>query len=304
MDLVTFSKALDDATRLRLVNVLMRHELAVNEIVTVLGLRQSRISRHLKILAESGLAEARRDGQWVFYRAVDEGRARDFLDAVAPLMAFEPALAADMRRADETVVRRAEDMARFFDQLADDWERMRREALGGFPLADEVMARLPRSCSRAADLGCGPGDLLARLRKRADTVIGVDYSQAMLDLARDRLGDDAAVSLRLGDLEHLPLRDAEAHCAVMSLVLHHLPAPGQGLAEVGRVLAPGGVFVVVDFEKHDSEAMRSRYGDRWLGFDMDDINKWLGQAGFTDTDVSRQSLESGLSLFIVTARKP
>ena len=145
---------------------------------------------------------------------------------------------------------------------------------------------------------------MARLRGRAEKVIGVDYSQAMLDLARRRLGDDASVSLRLGDLEHLPLRDNEAHCAVMTLVLHHLPKPGQGLAEVGRVLAPGGVFVVVDFEKHDTEAMRSRYGDRWLGFDMDDIKKWLGQAGFADIAVDRHGLESGLSLFLVTARKP
>lgn len=304
MNLVSYSKALDDVTRLRLVNVLLRHELAVNEIVAVLGLRQSRISRHLKILAEAGLAEARRDGQWVFYRAVDEGRARAFLEAVAPLMDGEDLLAQDVRRADETVARRAEDMARFFDQLADDWERLRREALGDFPLAAEVMARLPASCGRGADLGCGPGDLLDRLRTRAAEVIGVDYSQAMLDLARDRLGDDGSVSLRLGDLEHLPLRDAETDCAVMSLVLHHLPKPGQGLAEVGRVLAPGGVFVAVDFEKHDSEAMRSRYGDRWLGFDMEDIQKWLDQAGFTDIAVARHGLESGLSLFIVTARKP
>lgn len=303
MHLVNYSKALDDTTRLRLVNVLLRHELAVNEIVAVLELKQSRISRHLKILSEAGLAEARRNGQWVFYRAVDEGPAKEFLDAVAPLMEGEQVLAADMRRADEAVVRRAEDTARFFDGLADDWERMRREALGDFPLADEVLRRLPAVCPRAADLGCGPGDLLARLRGRAREVIGVDYSQAMLDLARRRLGGDGAVSLRLGDLEHLPLGDAEAQCAVMTLVLHHLPNPGQGLAEVGRVLAPNGVFVLVDFTRHDAEAMRSSYGDRWLGFDMDDINKWLDRAGFADIAVDRHALASGLSLFIVTARK-
>ncbi len=304
MNLVTYSKALDDPTRLRLMNVLLRHELAVNEIVSVLGLKQSRISRHLKILAEAGLAAPRRDGQWVFYRAVDNGQARAFLDAIAPLMAGEDALAADMRRADETVARRAEDMARFFDQLAEDWERLRREALGDFPLSGEILSRLPGACAGAADLGCGPGDLLDRLRGRAGKVIGVDYSQAMLDLARKRLGDDGSVSLRLGDLEHLPLRDAEVGCAAMTLVLHHLPKPVQGLAEVGRVLAPGGVFVLADFAKHDSEAMRSRYGDRWLGFDMQDIHQWLGQAGFADVQVSVHDLASGLSLFIVTARKP
>jgi len=303
MELVNYSKALDDETRLRLVNVLMRHELAVNEIVAVLGLKQSRISRHLKILSDAGLAVARRDGQWVFYRAVDDGPAREFLDAVAPLMDGEEVLAADVRLADETVIRRAEDMARFFDQLAEDWERMRREALGDFPLADEVLARLPGRCDVAVDLGCGPGELLERMRSFCDRAIGVDYSQAMLDLARKRLGEDEAVSLRLGDLEHLPLGDGEADCAVMSLVLHHLPKPAQGLAEVGRILAPGGVFVVVDFIRHDQEAMRSRYGDRWLGFDAGDIRRWLREAGFVDPEIASHTLESGLSLFITSAMK-
>ncbi len=70
-------KALSDATRLRLMHILLHYELSVNELVTILGMGQSRISRHLKILTEAGLLTSRRDGLWVFYSASAQGVGHD-----------------------------------------------------------------------------------------------------------------------------------------------------------------------------------------------------------------------------------
>ena len=76
---VTLFKALADATRIRLLRLLIKHELSVNELVKVLKMGQSRISRHLRVLSDAGLLTNRRDGLWVFYHANADGEQKDFL---------------------------------------------------------------------------------------------------------------------------------------------------------------------------------------------------------------------------------
>jgi len=310
MQLLTLTKALADESRVRLVNLLLAHELSVSELVQTLGLPQPSISRHLKLLADAGLADVRRDGQWAFYRAPESGPARRLLDCAAFL--FDPEapgntrLGRDREAAARVVAERAARSARFFNAIAQDWSRLRSEHLGGFALAPLLASRLPRS-AMAADLGCGTGELLPVLLERAERVIGVDNSQRMLDLAAKALAgspDAGRVSLRLGDLEHLPLGDAEAEAAMLSLVLHHLSSPPAALAEARRVLAPGGTLLLADFEKHAEEAMRARYGDRWLGFEAEELARWLQAAGFDVAETARFTLPTGLVLALFRAVKP
>lgn len=289
-------KALADETRLRLVRLLIRFELNVGEIVAVLGMGQSRISRHLRILVESGLLSARRDGLWVFYHAAQS----PLLTALAPFLA-ECGPSEDLDRAVGTLDQRTRETRRFFDAIAGDWQAMRREVLGDLDLEGLILARLP-ACPAIADLGCGSGELLPALTAKAPRVIGVDGAPAMLELARRRVG--AGVSLRVGELEHLPLADQEANAAVVSLTLHHLSDPASGLREAGRVLASGGLLVVVDFMKHDSELMRSRFGDRWLGFEPEEIQSWLEQAGFQVRSMEQYTVKLGLSLVLYLAARP
>ena len=97
---------------------------------------------------------------------------------------------------------------------------------------------------RILDLGCGAGPLYAALRDRGAIVTGIDSSAKMLELARERLGDDA--DLRLADVGGpLPFPDKSFDDVVACLVLHYLEDWTAPLAELRRVLEPGGRLIVV-----------------------------------------------------------
>lgn len=96
---------------------------------------------------------------------------------------------------------------------------------------------------RILDAGCGSGPLSAALCARGAIVTGVDSSPAMVELARQRLGDDA--DLHVADLSQpLPFDDDAFDDVVASLVLHHLPDWTVPLAELRRVLKPGGRLIM------------------------------------------------------------
>ncbi len=310
-----YFKALSDETRLRLMHVLHRHELSVNELVTILEMGQSRVSRHLKILTSAGLLTSRRDGLWVFYSASPEGEGRSFLDAIAPFITVDMVLQADLDMAQKMIEERALKTRQFFNAIAEDWDELNREVLGGFDLAAAVAQSMPQSgstsgstsasshpCAVAVDLGCGTGSVLERMLEHSREVIGVDGSPRMLELARRRFVEGAdRVSLRIGELDHLPLRDGEADFACINMVLHHLSDPQAALTEIRRVLRKGGLLLVADFDQHGNERMRTDYGDRWLGFDLDHLTHMLTNAGFTLQSARKQSVEKSLALHLVLA---
>jgi len=301
MDLLTHCKALSDETRLRLARLLMRHELAVAEIVAVLGHGQSRVSRHLKILADSGLISFRRDGLWVFYKARADGPGGEFLRRIEPFFDSAPVYAADLASASEVLAERGRATTRLFNELAPGWNRLIREVLGDLDLPAAIGRVFPLAAS-AADLGCGAGALLPMLLTKAARVIGVDNSAKMLAEAKKRV-QGQPVSLRMGNVEHLPLRDAEVEAAAASLVFHHLAEPLAAAREAYRVIAPGGTFVVADFLKHDNESLRERMGDRWLGFTPAQIAAWLAEAGFALSGTQTIQAQNGMEVGIYVATK-
>ena len=302
MELLLKTKALADETRLRLLGVLARYELNVGEIVQVMNMGQSRISRHLKILVDAGLLTCRRQGMWSFYSAgrIESALLRAVLDDLEHFDGHQ----ADLAAAQQVLNERRRSTTHFFDEIAADWNRLSREMLGEFDLVQAIERCIAAdNPGTVVDLGCGPGFLLERLSQTAELVIGVDNSSRMLEAAGKRLADGPEVSLRIGDLEHLPLRDAEADAAIMSLVLHHLAAPQDGIMEAGRVVRPGGLLVLADFLPHTNEILRTRYGDRQLGLAPDDLAVWLGQAGFRIFERTTHEVNLGLVLLILTARR-
>lgn len=305
MDLLKF-KALADETRLRLISILSHYELSVNELVQILGMGQSRVSRHLKILTEAQLLQYRRDGLWIFYTTPSAGANADFIGALLPYLPATPVFQADLAEGARILAERARRTQQFFNAIADNWDDLNKEVLGKFDLAGKLLEAMPCACEVAVDLGCGTGTLLPRLAGRARKVIGVDGSPAMLDLCRTRLENREScptpISLRIGDIAHLPLADKEANFACINLVLHHLPNPQAAFAEIRRILAPDGVLFIADFLKHNDETMRVRYGDQWLGFTLEELERQLEPENFARVQAQTWPVGRNLSLILMTAR--
>lgn len=299
MPALQFFKALADETRLRLMCVLARYELNVNELVCLLGMGQSRISRHLKILADAGLLTPRRDGLWVFYSVPSGGEGENFWQATLPFMQQDDLFENDCRLAASIVQERAVKARQFFNSIAEDWDQMSCDLLGDFDLPATVLASAP-ICKVAADLGCGTGHMLERLLQKAEHVIGVDGSPRMLEMARQRFASSPGkVSLRIGELDHLPLADGEADLVTLSMVLHHLERPEAALREISRVLKPGGQLLLADFAKHSQEELRLKYGDRRLGFTEEELGQILRPLRIKKTQPHK--LANGLTVLLVQA---
>src|SRR4029077_20148938 len=106
-------------------------------------------------------------------------------------------------------------------------------------------------------------------------VVAVDGSAPMLQAAKKRLQQFDNVDLRRGDLESLPIDDGRLDAATLMLVLHHVPDPARALAEVARVLRPGGRLIMVDMLPHDRESYRRQMGHVWMGFAEDQVSRML-----------------------------
>jgi ubiquinone/menaquinone biosynthesis C-methylase UbiE len=194
---------------------------------------------------------------------------------------------------------------RFFDAVAGDWPEMKKFIIGDAALDQWILRHVPR-CAVAADLGCGSGELLHILRKKARRVIGVDRAPRMLEEARRRHLSDSlngTLELRLGELEQLPLRDGEVDCAVISLALHHLPEPERGMAEAARILKPGGVLIVTELNAHRDEILRTRFNDRWLGFEPAVLEGWLTRLHLAVQTRATLPLQRGLKILLFKGQK-
>lgn len=272
---------LGDATRSRMLLLLERHELTVGEACAVLQLPQSTVSRHLKVLADAGWVTSRRDGTSRFYRAVDSPvpATRRLWALLREEVSSTPAAGQDARRAKTMLARRQSVSQRFFESAAGRWDTVRAELFGrAFHL--HAIAGLLDHRWTIGDLGCGTGQLASALAPFVARVVAVDRSAEMLSAARTRLRESPAVELRRGDLEALPIADAELDAAIVMLVLHHLPDPAAVLRDTARALRAGGRLLVLDMLPHDREEYRQQMGHVWLGFAEDQMHRLLGGSGF------------------------
>lgn len=123
---------------------------------------------------------------------------------------------------------------------------------GAFRQATIKLAQIAPG-ERVLDFGCGTGDLTLRAKALSGLdgpVSGIDASPEMIAVARRKAArKGASVDFRVAAVEALPFPDASFDVAISSLVMHHLPQDLQtrALAEVHRVLKPGGRLLIVDF---------------------------------------------------------
>jgi ArsR family transcriptional regulator len=302
--MVALFKALADPLRLRLLNLLSRGELTVQDLTLILEIGQSKVSHHLKILCAADILTVKPQGTWNYYRVVDTNPLFDI---------FWPEIRArfaDMTeyRNDLSVLRSFREQRRrqnleFFEKHAQEWDDLAENILPTPEYIPTLLGLIPPD-SEVAELGAGTGKLLLELVPECSRLVGIDHSAAMLAEAEQRLASNGhKCDLRLGELSHLPLADSELDVVVMNMVLHHVQHPLEVLQESDRVLKPGGQIIIADLLRHQHDEVRSSMADVWLGFEEIELSGWLQNSGFM---VERLKVFSGkkgdYSVLLVVAR--
>lgn len=309
-------KTLSDPTRIRILRLLEQEELIVGELMDILGMAQSRVSRHLAILREAGLLTDRRDGTFVAYRLAlpEEGPWVDAWALSRSAFADDPTAERDDTLLRQTLAaRKARALSgrSFFDEVGPEWDAL-RTVFGDDLLRARATTTLVPPRLRVADIGTGTGVLALELADLGLDVIGIDRSGGMLEAARDKAAElDPAnpgrLEFREGDAHALPLDDASVDAAFAHMVLHSLEEPGRAIAEMARIVRPGGQVVLVDFGIHEHKWMEQELGLLWLGFEEAQLREWIEAAGLEATRIRRYASEAKRDLppsFVATAQRP
>jgi len=184
--------------------------------------------------------------------------------------------------------------AEYFERVAGEWDSLRTGYFGE-AVRDAAIARAYlRPEMVVADVGSGTGFMAAGLAPLVAQVVAVDGSAAMLEVNRLNLGGLRNVEHRVADGAALPFEDASLDAVFANMYLHHCPDPQAAVAEMMRVLKPGGRLVITDLDQHAHAWMREEMADQWLGFDRAAVKGWLRAAGLVNVlvDATRQSCSS------------
>lgn len=296
-------KAIAEPTRLRILAVMRHGDVTVTDLTDILGQSQPRVSRHLRVLVEAGLAIKHREGTWAFFRLVETGAGAGLvnaaLDAVDP---HDDTLAGDRERLAVVRARRADAALEYFERIAPIWDEER-----ALHAPDDVEAAVlavlgDGPFGQVLDVGTGTGRMLQLLADRCERAVGLDTSHSMLSVARANLERAGASNweLRQGDVHSPPWSTRTFDLVVIHQVLHYLDDASTAVGQAARLVRPGGRLLVVDFAPHDHEVLRSA-AHRRLGFAHDQLREWFDAAGFdcpAIVDVDPPSGTAGLTVTV------
>ena len=281
-------RALSDPTRLRIMALLERDELSVNELQEITRLGQSRISTHLGLLQDAGLVQSRREGKRTFYRlnAQAESVAGEFARLAIRGAQELSEHGADQINLKRILSRRREQAQVYFNQVAGRFDRVYGPGRSWQAFGHLLLRILPPLL--VADLGAGEGLLSELLARRCKKVIAVDNSEKIVAFGAAKAKKNGLKNLefRLGDLQNPPIDPHSVDLVILSQALHHAEAPAEAIAAACRILRPHGQILILDLLRHNFDKARELYGDRWPGFAESDLHRWLDAAGFKKIEIS------------------
>jgi ArsR family transcriptional regulator len=280
---VTVLRALAEPTRLRLAALCAATELTVSDLTRLLGQSQPRISRHLKLMVEAGVLERHAEGAFALFRLSDSAFIRRLaLPAIEALPAADETVARDRARLAELKNARAEAARAFVSANAARWDAERALHVPENEVEAALLRLVPAGrYERLLDVGTGTGRILELLATRVTQAVGLDLSREMLAIARGRIAaaDLAQANLRHGSFYELPFAAGSFDLVIAHMALHFAEDPAAVVAEAARVLAPGGLLLAVDFDRHAREEFRANHAHVHLGLSTAEIETWFAAAG-------------------------
>src|SRR5262249_40262027 len=144
---------------------------------------------------------------------------------------------------------------------AKSYESDRRSRFIAAPQQDALRALALGPDDRFLDVGCGTGAAVREAAAVAEHAVGVDLSPRMIERAKVLAADLPRAEFSVGDSEHLPFPDECFTALLCTSSFHHYPEPQRALAEMGRVLAPGGRLALAD---GIADRVTARAADRLL----------------------------------------
>ena len=263
-------RATADPSRLRLLALLASGEFTVSELTEILGQSQPRVSRHLKLLGESGLLERFREQHWIYYRVPVDGAGATLVRSLLELLDPDDAsIAADRERAAAVLAERAGGPSGKPGEGAPGSDDLARE------LTEVIAAEFgERAFGTVLFLGHEPSVLLAGIGPRARRVVGLSDSRHEVQRARALLhgrGLSHCV-LQHGDLKSIPSPGVSFDVVILDRVLADHARPGSLLLESARMLEPQGRMIVI--EDYDALSERAS-GENPLKA----VRDWIAESG-------------------------
>src|SRR5579859_7992112 len=281
-------RALSDPTRLRIVALLEKDELSVNELQEITRMGQSRISTHLGLLQDSELVQSRRQGKRTFYKLYPQSNsgAAEFIELAIRGAKELPEHESDQINLKRILNRRREQAQVYFNQIAGRFDRVYGPGRSWQAFGHLLLRILPPLV--VADLGAGEGLLSELLARRCKKVIAVDNSEKIVEFgaAKAKKNNLKNLEFRLGDLQNPPIEPESVDLVILSQALHHAEEPANAIAATHRILKNGGQLMMLDLARHQFEKAHELYGDRWPGFAESDLHRWLEQAGFKRIEIN------------------
>lgn len=304
--LAALLKCAGDSLRLQILRVLSSNAFGALELSDIFAMRQNAMSHHLKLLANSGLVNSRREGTHIFYRRANvQSGCGAFPALCAAIVGAADAIALpdDIQQRLEAIENnRAAASQEFFRANAAKF-RKQQDLIASYPQYGEaVLAIIDSHGSHlnklALEVGPGEGELLPGLQQRFARVVALDNSAEMLARAEEYARERAlnGIEFVLADTQAAEQAALRADVITLNMVLHHTPAPAAIIADLAKRLAPGGLLLVTELCQHDQDWARTACGDLWLGFEPEELSLWAQNAGLQEAGSEFLALKNGFSI--------